>query len=72
MGDKGEGGVKNLKKWVMSFVNGPYLLTIYCLARKFEVLNAQSVHMQTQYDNKFKPVCKISAIKIYMQQKFPT
>ena len=23
MGDKGEGGVKNLKKWVMSFMDGP-------------------------------------------------
>ena len=23
MGDNGEGGVKNLKKWVMSFIDGP-------------------------------------------------
>ena len=23
MGDKGEGGVKNLKKWVTSFMDGP-------------------------------------------------
>ena len=23
MGDMGEGGVKNLKKWVMSFIDGP-------------------------------------------------
>ena len=23
MGDKGEGGVKNVKKWVTSFVNSP-------------------------------------------------
>ena len=24
MGDKGEGGVKNLKKWVTSFMDGPF------------------------------------------------
>ena len=23
MGDKGDGGVKNLKKWVMTFMDGP-------------------------------------------------
>ena len=23
MGDKGEGGVKNIKKWVTSFMDGP-------------------------------------------------
>ena len=23
MGDKGKGGIKNLKKWVTSFMNGP-------------------------------------------------
>ena len=25
VGDKGEGCVKNLKKWVMSFMDGPYV-----------------------------------------------
>ena len=27
MGEKGEGGIKNLKKWVMSFMNGPQVQT---------------------------------------------
>ena len=37
MGDKGEEGVKNLEKWVMSFVNGPtsrlytYTATVYLI-----------------------------------------
>ena len=25
MGDQGERGVKNLKKWVMSFMDGPFI-----------------------------------------------
>ena len=29
MGDKGEGGVKNLKKWVTSFMDGPLLIMAY-------------------------------------------
>ena len=33
MGDKGEGGAKNLKKWVTSFVNGP--LSIISLKKKW-------------------------------------
>ena len=26
MGDKGEGGVKNLKNWAISFMDGPYAI----------------------------------------------
>ena len=29
MGDKGEGGVKNLKKWVMSFMEDPYTIVFF-------------------------------------------
>ena len=35
MGDKGEGGVKNLVKWVTSFMDGPYkdrLISCLCMA----------------------------------------
>ena len=28
MGDKGEGGVKNLKKWVASFMDGRFIICI--------------------------------------------
>ena len=34
MGDKGEGGVKNLQKWVMFFMDGPFFyppLRIKCM-----------------------------------------
>ena len=31
MGDKGEGGVKNLKKWVTSFTDSPLQVSIFCI-----------------------------------------
>ena len=31
MGDKEEGGVKNLKKWVISFIDGPIAHIAICL-----------------------------------------
>ena len=36
MGDKGEGGVKSLKKWVTSFMDSP---TILCIVKTFKPIN---------------------------------
>ena len=33
IGDKGEGGVKNLKQWVTSFMDGPKGVVYYRLSR---------------------------------------
>ena len=43
MGDKGEGGVKNLKKWAKSFMDGPlytflkdiYIFCLFCFCTFF-------------------------------------
>ena len=40
MSDKGEGGVKNLKKWVTSFMDGPLdvcFFTVNYFCRKFPI-----------------------------------
>ena len=34
MGDKGEGGVKNLKKWVTSFMDGLSIVYIFHTAQQ--------------------------------------
>ena len=35
MGDKGEGGVKNLKKWVTSFMDAPFEISIFIYLKCF-------------------------------------
>ena len=56
MADKGEGGVKNLKKWVMSFIDGP------CVT----VINTMN-HHEHEFPMDDQPRAKSILIKIDMR-----
>ena len=52
MGDKGEGGVKNLKKWVMSFMDGPLCtlqLPIFIYERTEKYTQEATAHQVPHY-----------------------
>ena len=50
MGDKGEGGVKNLKKWAMSFMGGPQ--TYWILETSDWLLNWVNPNPEDRTNNK--------------------
>ena len=51
MGDKGEGGAKNLKKWVTGFMDYVNLQICFCIRYAFRIdLNNNTSFLQLKYE----------------------